>query len=144
MAKTAAEAVRQALRLLARREHSGRELRAKLRARGYPEAATAAALQRLRAEGLQSDERYAEARARALIARGCGSLRVAAELSGQGVPAAALAAAVAAARAGELERACAALRARAGRSREQALRFLLGRGYPTGVARSAAARSAAP
>ena len=142
MAKTAAEAVRQALRLLARREHSGRELRAKLRARGYPEAAAGAALRRLRAEGLQSDGRYAEERARALIARGCGSLRVAAELAGQGVPEDALAAAVAAAREGELERARAALRSRPGRSREQALRFLAGRGYPTGVARAAVARSA--
>ncbi len=138
MAKTAAEAARQALRLLARREHSARELRAKLRARGYPAAAAAAALRRLREDGMQSDARYAEERARALVARGCGSLRVAADLAGRGVPAAAAAAAVAAARDGELERARAALRARPGRSREQALRFLAGRGFPAGVARAAA------
>ena len=138
MAKTAAEAVQQALRLLARREHSGRELRAKLRARGHAPAAVEAALRRLRAEGMQSDGRYAEERARALIARGCGSLRVAADLAGQEVPEDALAAAVAAAREGELERARAALRARPGRSRAQALRFLAGRGFPGAVARAAA------
>jgi regulatory protein len=71
---------RAALDLLARREHSRAELRTKLRRRGAEPSAIDPVLERLDAEGLQSDERCAEALARSCIRRGKGPLRIRAEL----------------------------------------------------------------
>jgi regulatory protein len=74
--------------LLARREHSVDELRSKLRARGFDdELAVAGELERLCAEGLLSDARFAEAYAHAHRLRGQGPLRIAAELRERAVPA---------------------------------------------------------
>jgi len=64
----AESAYEQAVRLLARREHSRRELARKLAERDFPEAEREAALDRLEREGLQSDERFAEERERAAAA----------------------------------------------------------------------------
>lgn len=75
----------QGLRLLARREHSRRELHRKLGDRGHPEAAVAVALDRLEAEGALSDRRFAEEYARSRFAKGYGPRRVAAELAGHGL-----------------------------------------------------------
>ncbi|ROR29846.1 regulatory protein [Inmirania thermothiophila] len=73
------------MRLLARREHSRRELLDKLRARGFAPAAAEAAVARLAAEGLQSERRFAEALVRERIARGHGPRRIEAELAQRGV-----------------------------------------------------------
>jgi regulatory protein len=67
--------------LLARREHSVGELRSKLRAKGFDDGqAVENELERLCAEGLLSDKRFAEAFVHAHSLRGQGPLRIAAEL----------------------------------------------------------------
>ena len=74
-----------AMNLLARREHSLAEMRHKLRRRFADEAAVEAALQKLVAENLQSDERYAESFARQRATRGYGPLRVRQEMRDKGL-----------------------------------------------------------
>lgn len=74
-----------AVRLLARREHSVRELARKLAARGYDEALVAAELGRLQQEGLLSDERFAGEWVRSRENRGYGPLRIARELAEKGI-----------------------------------------------------------
>lgn len=74
-----------ALRLLARREHSRRELEQKLARRGWEEALIASCLDELALAGLQSDERFAESFARARIDRAYGPLRIRAELTQRGI-----------------------------------------------------------
>ena len=76
---------RVAMDLLARREHSRSELRAKLRRRGADPAAIDPVLERLDADGLQSDARYTEAFAQSLVRRGKGPLRIRGELRMHGV-----------------------------------------------------------
>lgn len=128
--------MQQAVSLLARREHSSRELRDKLRARSFPAEAVEAALATLRRKDLQSDRRFAEACARSLMDRGYGSLRVAGELRERGVSGDLAREFESLAREGELERACEALRRKTG-TRQQQVRFLSRRGYPGEVARRA-------
>ena len=78
-----------ALGLLARREHTALELhqklREKLRARGCADSDIAATLARLREQGLQSDDRYTEAYARARVNKGYGPLHILSELRRRGV-----------------------------------------------------------
>ena len=69
-----------AIGLLARREHAQAELRTKLRGRGFTDAEIAQALAALRAEGLQSDDRYAESYVRSRAERSYGPVRIGAEL----------------------------------------------------------------
>jgi regulatory protein len=85
---------RVAMDLLARREHSRAELRAKLRRRGADAAAIDPVLERLDADGLQSDARYTEALAQSLVRRGKGPLRIRGELRLHGVDDAVIAAAL--------------------------------------------------
>ncbi len=73
-----------AMDLLARREHSQRELRVKLERR-FPPSQVDEALQTLAAEGLQSDSRFAEAFVRQRSQRGYGPLRIRQELRQRGV-----------------------------------------------------------
>ena len=129
--------MQQAVSLLARREHSSRELRDKLRARSFSAEAIEAALATLREQDLQSDYRFAQACTRSLMDRGYGSLRVAGELRERGVSNDIAQEFEASAREGDLRRAYEAL-ARRARTREQMLRFLNQRGYPSEVARRAA------
>ena len=129
--------MQQAVSLLARREHSSRELRDKLRARNFPAEAVETALATLRRKNLLSDQRFAEACARSLMDRGYGSLRIAGELRERGVSGDIAQEFEFTAREGDLERACAALRRKA-RTRVQMLRFLSQRGYPGDIARQAA------
>jgi regulatory protein len=75
----------QALRLLARREHSARELAAKLAARGHPEPGIASVLADLAREGLQSDARFAEGYVFYRAGRGYGPLRIREELRQRGI-----------------------------------------------------------
>lgn len=83
--KTEHDAREVALGLLARREHSKRELIIKLRARGCPEKIITQVVDQLAAEGMQSDTRFAESFVRSRIDRGRGPLRIRAELIERGI-----------------------------------------------------------
>jgi regulatory protein len=74
-----------ALKLLARREHSGQELRRKLRAKGYAPGQVDAVTDALACEGLLSDERFVESYVQGRVRRGWGPLRIRAELGERGV-----------------------------------------------------------
>jgi len=76
---------RQALDLLARREHSRLELERKLRARGYGAEVVAASLDALQSSGALADSRFAESFVRVRAARGQGPVRIRMELGERGV-----------------------------------------------------------
>ena len=76
---------RQALELLARREHSRLELQRKLRTRAHPPDAIETVLDALEAEGLLEAARFVESFVRARIGRGQGPRRIRAELLQRGV-----------------------------------------------------------
>lgn len=78
-------AYQRALGLLVRREHSRRELGAKLRARGVEGAEVDAALDTLARQDFQNDERFAEALARSRAAAGQGPVRIRSELAMHGL-----------------------------------------------------------
>ncbi|MEW5765427.1 MAG: regulatory protein RecX [Acidobacteriota bacterium] len=73
-----------ALRLLALREHSREEIRAKLARRGFPGEEVERALDRLEQAGHLSDARFAEALARSELARGRGAVAIRAKLKRAG------------------------------------------------------------
>jgi len=75
------------LKLLARREHSARELARKLAARGYAADEVAETLAALAAKSLLSDERFCESYVHHRITRGYGPLRIRHELVQRGVDA---------------------------------------------------------
>ena len=81
----AAAARNQALRLLASREHSRRELERKLLARGYEASILVGVLDDLIATGLLSDERMAEAYVAGRLRKGFGPLRLRQELRERGL-----------------------------------------------------------
>ncbi len=74
-----------ALRLLKRREHSRKELVWKLEGRGLPAGVVAAVSDRLEAEGLLSEARFAEVYIRSRADRGYGPQRLRAELRERGI-----------------------------------------------------------
>ncbi len=74
-----------AIELLARREHSARELKRKLEQRGISKDEAAEAVSGLAQDGWQSDARYAEMLVRSRIAQGYGPVRIEAELEVAGV-----------------------------------------------------------
>ncbi len=76
---------RTAMNLLARREHSTRELKRKLKVRGMEGVAVDQALATLQQERLQSDERFVEMLVHSRIGKGQGPLRIQAELREHGV-----------------------------------------------------------
>lgn len=135
-----------ALRHLARREHSRRELERKLadHVEDTPEASAAeqirAALDDLAARGLQSDARVAETLLAGAGQR-LGSRRIAHTLREKGLAPELVGAAVAQARGGELERARAVWQRRFGTppadaaERARQMRFLAGRGFDAEVIR---------
>ena len=86
---------RAAMDLLARREHSRRELFDKLRDR-FPAEQLAAELDQLGREGLQSDARFCESFVRSRALRGYGPQRIALELRQRGIAAELVAQALAA------------------------------------------------
>ena len=88
---------RAAMNLLARREHSQRELRDKLHSRFPDTALVEDVLQTLAAENLQSDERFAESFVRQRLSRGYGPLRLRQESKQRGLSEADLDAAIASA-----------------------------------------------
>ncbi|MEP6634708.1 MAG: regulatory protein RecX [Luteimonas sp.] len=92
--KTRREATpaQRALGLLVRREHSRKELLAKLTARGVPDADAEQAVRRMAAEGWQDDGRFAASLARMRMAHGYGPVRIRAELGTHGLDTDAIAA----------------------------------------------------
>ncbi|MEA3413865.1 MAG: regulatory protein RecX [Pseudomonadota bacterium] len=74
-----------ALALLARREHSRRELEQKLGGAGFDGKELNAALDRLETEDLLNDARYAESFVRSRRERGYGPLKIAYDLRRRGV-----------------------------------------------------------
>lgn len=81
----AAAVRKQALALLARREHSSAELRAKLAAKGFSTDSINAALSGLDQEGWLKDERFVETFIRARRERGDGPVKIRAELRERGI-----------------------------------------------------------
>jgi regulatory protein len=75
------------MNLLSRREHSLAELRTKLIARDYSPEEIEPALQRLAADGLVSDERFAEMFIASRMRKGQGPVRIRMELEKRGVAA---------------------------------------------------------
>ena len=71
--------------LLARREHSQRELRDKLLQRGFAADLVEQVVAELAGEGLQSDSRFAEAYLRQRRERGYGPLRIRQDLQQRGI-----------------------------------------------------------
>ena len=74
-----------ALRLLARREHSYKELSQKLKQRGWPEPELENVLSDLADQGLQSDERFVETFVRSRAQKAYGPVRIRAELGQRGI-----------------------------------------------------------
>lgn len=85
MSEQLSEIRKAAMDLLARREHSQRELRVKLARKFDDERQIAQALEALEEEGLQSDRRYAEAYLRGRAARGYGPVRIRREMADRGL-----------------------------------------------------------
>ena len=84
-ALTESELYEKAVGLLARREHSARELVQKLRSRGGTAEVIETVLQRLVDGRLQSDERYTEVYLRQRSSKGYGPQRIVSELRERGV-----------------------------------------------------------
>jgi regulatory protein len=80
-----ASAYDKALGLLARREHSARELKSKLALRGFDDGENAAALERLQAKDFQNDVRFGEMLVRSRIEGGYGPRWIIAELRTHGI-----------------------------------------------------------
>lgn len=83
--KREAEVREAALQLLARREHSVRELETKLTGKGWPEADVGQAVADLAEAGLQSERRFAESFACQRAGRFYGPRRIFAELAHRGI-----------------------------------------------------------
>ena len=83
--KPSRSAYDKALALLARREHSRRELQIKLAQAGYDRDETAAAIERLAADHYQDDTRFAQALVRSRVGQGYGPQRLRAELKSHGM-----------------------------------------------------------
>ncbi len=85
MADIIVEARHKAMDLLARREHTRKELAAKLASRGFPEDVIESVIDRLTEEKLQSDARFAEAFVHLRQKKGQGPLRILKEMQKRGV-----------------------------------------------------------
>lgn len=129
-----------ALKLLAGREHTRQELRAKLRPHSEAEGELEALLDELERRKLLSDERYAEARAHQL-GKKYGPARIAYDLRGKGVSEDTVARTMAGHTPQEFEQAQRAWGKRFGTAprdpleRAKQMRFLHGRGFSIDVIR---------
>ena len=130
------------MRLLARREHAAGELAAKLERRGYGRDAIDAEIERLAAEGLQSDERFANLFVEQRVARGDGPLKLRSSLGERGVDGQIIDAALLPFDEEWTALAREALERRFGVSApatraelSKRMRFLQGRGFPAGIVR---------
>jgi len=90
-------AYEKALGLLARREHSARELKSKLALRGFDSEQNAEALERLQSKDFQNDARFGEMLVRSRIEGGYGPRWIMAELRTHGIDEAAASVLIAAA-----------------------------------------------
>ncbi|MDE3073698.1 MAG: regulatory protein RecX [Pseudomonadota bacterium] len=142
-AKPPRSAYDKALGLLARREHSRRELEAKLRQGGYQGDEAAAALDRLGERHYQDDDRFAEVLLRSRIAQGYGPMRLRVELKSHGLADARIRELLEAAQADWEASATAQLRRRYGSAgasdpaeRARRAQFLLRRGFAAATVRS--------
>jgi regulatory protein len=131
------------LGLLARREYSRRELRARLERAGHDEAETTEALSGLRRGGYQSDRRFGEMILRARVAQGYGPSRIRAELRSHGLGDPLIRELIGASGTDWRASAAAQLRKRYGREpatdhagRGKRAAFLLRRGFPAATVRS--------
>ncbi|AIF48949.1 regulatory protein RecX [Dyella japonica] len=132
-----------ALGMLARREHSRRELKLKLRQKGYEGDEAGEALDRLGEQHYQDDDRFAEVLVRSRVSQGYGPMRVRAELKSHGLSDARIRAVLDEAAVDWETSALAQLRRRFGGGSapdrdEKARRaqFLLRRGFPAATVRS--------
>ena len=131
------------LGLLGRREHSARELKAKLARKGHAKDEVASALGRLRDRSYQSDERFGISIARTRVAQGYGPARIRAELKSHGLADTAVSAAIAATDADWSTLAAAQLKRRFGakpapdrEERGRRAQFLLRRGFDPATVRA--------
>ena len=79
------KAIDKAVELLARREHSRRELFVKLTTRGFNEAEIESALNEAKQKGWQSDERFVESFIHSLQLKGQGPVKIAYALCEKGI-----------------------------------------------------------
>ena len=79
------DAFAKAIGLLARREHSARELKAKLERRGFAAAESAETIERLQSKDFQNDVRFGEMLVRSRIEGGYGPRWIIAELKTHGI-----------------------------------------------------------
>lgn len=77
--------VQRAIGLLSRREHSRKELAAKLSARGVSADDAETAVERMATEGWQDDQRFALSLARMRMSNGYGPIRIRAEIGTHGL-----------------------------------------------------------
>ena len=131
------------LGLRGRREHSARELKAKLARKGHAKDEVASALGRLRDRSYQSDERFGISIARTRVAQGYGPARIRAELKSHGLADTAVSAAIAATDADWSTLAAAQLKRRFGakpapdrEERGRRAQFLLRRGFDPATVRA--------
>ena len=132
-----------ALGLLARREHSARELKTKLAVRGHAGEEAGEAIDRLKDQHYQDDERFASSLARKRAAQGYGPQRIHAELKSHGLADAAIHAALAALDIDWIASATAQLRRHSGArapadrsERSKRAQFLLRRGFDAATVRA--------
>jgi regulatory protein len=137
------DAFAKGLGLLVRREHSARELKAKLAARGHAVGDVGAAVDRLKDKRYQSDERFAAVLARSRAGQGYGPRRIELELKSHGLAAPAIRAAIDATECDWLASAASQLRRRFGRvaaadttERARRAQFLLRRGFDPATVRA--------
>ena len=71
--------------MLARREHSARELQGKLRAHDFGPEAVVGVITQLQREGLQSDRRFTESYIHSRVEKGYGPVRIKLELREKGL-----------------------------------------------------------
>ncbi len=83
--KQASSAYQQALRWLARREYGAAEITHRLIVKGFGEAEIARALESLKDEGLQSDQRFVESFIHSRYERGQGPVKILHELRERGI-----------------------------------------------------------
>lgn len=131
------------LGLLSRREHSARELKAKLSRKGHDKQDITSAIGRLRDKTYQSDDRFGISIARTRVAQGYGPARIRAELKSHGLADAAIRTAIAAADANWPALATAQLKRRFGgkpapdrEERGRRAQFLLRRGFDPATVRA--------
>jgi len=130
------------LGLLARREHSARELKAKLARRGHVDDDVKKAVDQLADKRYQSDDRFGVSIARTRVAQGYGPHRIRAELKSHGLAEPAIRSAIAATDADWSEIAAAQVKRRFGgkaadtAERARRAQFLLRRGFDPATVRA--------